>query len=364
MGIFDGMLKDNETLFKNEIALDFSYQPKIIRHRENEQMEIAYSIRPLFQKRNGRNMLIHGTPGIGKTVAVRHVLREIEEGDLGMTDDDSADIYTLYVNCWQKNTSYKIIVDLCDQIGYKFTQNKKTDELMKKVASIINKKSAVFVFDEVDKLEEYDFLYTLLEQIYRKSIIMITNYKEWILNLDERIKSRLSADILEFSPYDPSETRDILDERKQWAFYPDVWDDDAFDKIVQKTIEKKDIRSGLHLMKEAGLAAEFKASRTITSDHVRISLEKIDQILIKKTDDLKPDERFILNIVKNNSGEKIGSLYKIYKDEKGTASYKTFQRKIKKLADNNFVSVKKILGGSEGSTTIVNYLRTKKLTDF
>ena len=39
----------------------------------------------------------------------------------------------------------------------------------------------VFVFDEVDKLEDLDFLYTILEEIYKKTVLLITNYKEWII---------------------------------------------------------------------------------------------------------------------------------------------------------------------------------------
>ncbi|MFW6014287.1 MAG: Cdc6/Cdc18 family protein [Candidatus Nanoarchaeia archaeon] len=363
MGLFDQMLKEDESLFQNEVALDFSYQPKVILHRENEQKEIAYSIRPLLSKRNGRNLFIYGKPGIGKTVATKHVLRVIEEGeeDLG---DDYEDIYTIYINCWQKNTSYKIIVEICDQIGYKFTQNKKSDELMKVAANIINRQGAVFVFDEVDKLEEYDFLYTLVEQIYRKAILMVTNHKEWIVGLDERVKSRLSADLLEFEPYNAKETKDILEQRKEWAFREGVFEEEAFSVAVQKAIEAQDIRVGLHVLKEAGSIAEAQSSKSINSEHIQKAVSKLDQLSVKNPDELNEDEKFILKIIKNNNYKKIGDLYKAYQEEKGEASYKTFQRKIKKLADNKFVSVKKVQGGPEGSTTIVSYLRTKKLTDY
>ena len=364
MGIFNDILKDDESLFKNEVALDFSYQPKVIKHREDEQREIAYSIKPLFKKRNGRNLFIHGKPGIGKTVAARHVLRVIEEGEEDLEEGDYDDIYTVYVNCWQKNTSYKIIVEICDQIGYKFTQNKKTDELMKIIANILNRHCTVFVFDEVDKLEEYDFLYTLVEQIYRKSIFMITNYKEWILSLDERIKSRLSADMLEFKPYNAKETRDILEQRKELAFYEGVFEEEAFSRVVEKAVEFEDVRNGLHLMREVGNNAEIQSCRKITTEHVEKALSKLGEMSVKNPQELGAEERFILKIVKDNNYKKIGELFKIYQDEKGEGSYKTFQRKIKRLADNKFVTVKKVQGGSEGTTTIVSYARTKKLTDF
>ena len=59
-------------------------------------------------------------------------------------------------------------MEICDQLGYKFTHNKKTDDLFKILEEYLNKDSVVFVFDEVDKLEDADFLYMILERIYRK----------------------------------------------------------------------------------------------------------------------------------------------------------------------------------------------------
>ena len=79
MGMFKDMLSSDQTLFKNTIALDYDFIPKLIPYRENEQKSIAYCIKPLFQGINGRNVLIYGAPGIGKTVACKHVLNELEE---------------------------------------------------------------------------------------------------------------------------------------------------------------------------------------------------------------------------------------------------------------------------------------------
>ena len=124
--------------------------------------------------------------------------------------------------------------------------------------------SAVFVFDEADKLEDFDFLYLLLEEIFRKTVILITNFKNWILNLDERVRSRLTAELKEFKPYNPEETKGIMKKRMSYAFVPGVWEEEAFELVAKRTIEISDIRSGLYLLKESALAAENKASRKIT----------------------------------------------------------------------------------------------------
>ena len=79
MGLFDEMLKGEESLFLDTIALDVDFVPGIIKHREQEQQYIATCIKPLLQKRSGKNLFITGSPGIGKTVAVRHVLQELKK---------------------------------------------------------------------------------------------------------------------------------------------------------------------------------------------------------------------------------------------------------------------------------------------
>ena len=150
MGVFDEMLKSGESLFMDPVALDYDYLPKLIPYREKEQRQVALCIKPLFGNRNGKNVLVHGAPGIGKTAAIKHIFRELE--------DKTDDIIPIYINTWQKNTTYKIVVEICDQLNYKFTHNKKTEELFAIVQKDLNKKSVVFCFDEIDKVEDLDFL--------------------------------------------------------------------------------------------------------------------------------------------------------------------------------------------------------------
>ncbi|MAG38974.1 hypothetical protein CMO90_02695 [Candidatus Woesearchaeota archaeon] len=351
MGTFDDILAHGESLIENEDALNFEFIPKIIPHREKEQRDIASAINPLFAKRTGRNLFIHGSPGVGKTVAAKHVLRELEE----KTDE----IKTIYVNCWQKNTSFKIAVDICEQIGFRFVQNKNTTELFKVISKILNESSAVFVFDEIDKVDDTDFLYHLLEEIYKKTMILITNYKSWLDELDERVRSRLTPQLIEFKQYNAKETASILKSRSLIAFREGVWSDEAFNLVVKKAGELRDIRSGLFLLKESVYFAEEKAKRKIEVEDVEKAFSKLDDFTIKNSEDLSDETKFIYSIIKEHSGKKIGDLFEIYKEKGGESSYKTFQRKIKKLSENKFISTKKQMGEG-GNTTIVE----KKLTEF
>ena len=249
-GIFKDILKSDETLFKNETALDYSFVPKLVPYREKEQRVIAGCIKPLFDNKNGRNLFIYGRSGVGKTVALTKVLEELEQ--------ETEEVIPIHTNCWKHNTTYKIVIEICDKMGLKFVQNKKTEELFRWIKQNLNKKSVVFVFDEADKLEDLDFLYMILEEIYRKTIILITNYKDWIIELDDRIKSRLLPEMIEFRPYNLDETKGILKQRMEYAFQPNTLDSEAFNLIVKKTFEMQYMRVGLHLMKEAAHIAEDK----------------------------------------------------------------------------------------------------------
>ena len=172
MTLFKDMLGSDESLFKNELALEYSFMPKILPHREDQQRHVAACVKPLLIGKNGKNLFIYGAPGIGKTAAIRFVLNELEE--------ETDEVVPIYINCWQKNTTFKIIVEICEILGYRLTHNKRTEELFAVIKNMLNKKAAVFAFDEIDKLEDFDFLYAILEDVYKKTVLLITNYSEWI----------------------------------------------------------------------------------------------------------------------------------------------------------------------------------------
>ena len=89
MGLFENILSDSDSLIRYEDALDYEFMPKVLKFREQEQQYLATAIKPLFNNRSGRNLLIYGPPGIGKTLAVKHVLNELEE--------ETEDIQTIFV---------------------------------------------------------------------------------------------------------------------------------------------------------------------------------------------------------------------------------------------------------------------------
>ncbi len=356
MGLFKDMLSGGESLFKNEDVLDTEYVPKLLPHRDMQQKEIARHIAPLLQGRNGTNAFVHGAPGIGKTAAIRWIFRDLQE-----TSDD---VDVVYVNCWQRTTTYQVLVEICNELGYAFTQNKRQDELMEIIKGICNKKAAVFCFDEIDKADDLDFLYSILQEIYKRSVIIITNYKEWLSDLEERVKSRLMPAVIEFKPYTMEETKDILKQRMGQAFVPGCWNAEAFDIITTKAAEAGDIRAGLFLMHEAGRMAEDASSKRILVEHASKAVSRLTEMSIGKEGDLSEDTRLVLELIKSSGGGKSGDLFKLYKQKGGEGTYKTFTRRVDKLAKAGMIKTSKVLGGAEGSTTQISPASNKKLDEF
>ncbi len=355
MAVFDKILKHGESIIKDELVLDYEYLPKAIKYRENEQAYIATCIKPLLEGRQGKNLFITGSSGIGKTAAIRAIIQELEEKGL----DDQ--VIPIYVNCWKKDTPYKIALEICDKINYKFVQNRNTDELLKEITKILNKKTAALFFDEIDRLEDHSILYSLLEDIYKKSIFLITNDKEFLSNLDKRIRSRLIPELLEFRPYNYNEVLGILKQRTEYAFSPNTINKETLELLAKKTHELEDLRIGLFLLKEAALQAENSSSKIINLDHANNAIKKLSTFKSNSSDNLEIEKKQILSIVKNNPNTTISDLHKLYQESGGSKAYRTFFRYIEELEQNGLIS-KDITKEGSGRSTIVKY--GKKLTDF
>ena len=350
--LFKKVLRDDESLFKDQLVLDYEFVPPDVKGRIKEKEFIAFCIKPLFSERSGKNILAYGIPGIGKTVSCRHVLDELKK--------ETSEISPIYINCWKKNSAHKVVLEICKQIGYNFIANRTTEELLDKISRILNKKASVIVFDEFDKLKkDVDFLYNLIEDVSKKTIIIITNDKDWLTNLDSRIKSRLFLEELEFKPYNQNEVFEILKQRIDFAFFPNVFSDEALETIVNKTFELKDVRTGIYLLKETGDFAELEASRTITKEHAIKAINKLDKLNVR-SDRVEEKNDELLKLIEENKNITTSDLFKKYSKN---ISYKTLLRRLQDMQKTGLVELKTINKG-ECKKTIVNIKEFKKISDF
>ncbi len=345
-----------EKVIVDSAPLDVDYQPPIIQYRENEQKYIAECIKPLFSGRSGKNLYVTGSPGIGKTAAARHVLNELK--------NETDDIHAVYVNCWKKDTSYKVALEICNQIDFKFVHNRDTSELLDEIAKVVNKKGAVVVLDECDKLQDDTIFYMLAEDLYKKSIIMITNDEGWIARMDNRLRSRIIPEKLNFRQYSRDEIEGILRNRIEYAFAPGTISSDAIKMAADSTYDEGDIRLGLALLRECGEIAESRDLKNISAGIVDEAYDKVKGMSIKNTKTLDETEGVILNIIKENNGTGIMKVYNIYKSNGGDQSYSNFAKKVKRLGKGNYITLKEVSEGSNGRTTLLYFGHNEELDKF
>jgi cell division control protein 6 len=266
--IIIGPLGPDESLFVNPGILEAEYLPRLLPYREEQVKYIADCIKPLMAGRNGRNLIITGAPGIGKTASTKFVFRMLKE--------ETNDVLTLYVNCWKRDSTFKIVRHLAELLELRIPERIGPDELFDLVLKHLKiYKGVVLAFDEIDKVMDYTFLYRFLEDLPFRTMLLITNAKEWTSTLDQRLLSRLLADRLEFKPYNLKETQGILMERKDCTFVANTWERSALDIVVKKAFELHDIRSGLWLLKTAGEIAERRASRFVQNKDTEGAIAKL-----------------------------------------------------------------------------------------
>jgi len=253
-----------ESIFSNQEALDPDFLPPVMPFREGEMKEIASSLEPLLNNRNGRNLHVTGSAGIGKTHAVRKIMRDLEEEG----------VHAFYVNCWTNSTGKEAFQEICSRLRVQFKAEESESVLLRKILLRTKGKPVVFCFDEIDQAKEHGFLYSALEEFPLKSVVLISNRKDFLAGLDDRIRSRLLPKEIVFREYSEDETSSILKERRKFAFYEETWAGDATVLLEEKS-NGSDLRYAIRLMKLSGLKAEDDASRIIRTEHVEKAFSEL-----------------------------------------------------------------------------------------
>ena len=256
-----------ESLFSNKNSLEPGFLPPLMPYREGEMGEIAASLKPLLLGESGRNLLIVGKAGIGKTHAVKKVLHSFRE--------ESGSALVLYVNCWTQSTGTEVFGEICSQLKITAAAGLAESQLLKRILARIEGRPVVLCFDEIDRAKEYGFLYSSLEEFSFRAVILVSNRAGFLASLDERIRSRLLPREIEFRPYSREEVSGVLRERRKYAFYEDVWGKSAAELADAKTFGKGDLRFGIQLLKLAGMKAEGSASRAVKQEHVEAALKEL-----------------------------------------------------------------------------------------
>ncbi|MEM3555648.1 MAG: AAA family ATPase [Candidatus Micrarchaeia archaeon] len=304
-------------IFKDERALMPDYLPEVMPHREEQIKEIAFSLKGAAEGKRVENMLITGSSGTGKTSSVKYVFKQLQEY--------SQRVIPIYINCWEFSTRHSILSNIAQSLG-EFLPRRgiSTDEIIDRIAEVLKKekKTPVIALDEVDRLfatqyDEEKVLYDLArgKELFSVNfgVVAITNSSEFLVKLDQRIKSSLVQKQLLFKQYSPIELKDILKSRAKLAFYPETLSEEVIPLCAARAAKNNgDARLAINLLWKAGKIAERENAEKVREEHVRKAFEEVGDEEGKK---LSGKEKEIYEFVKERGEVTSKELYEKFKDE-------------------------------------------------
>jgi len=317
-------------------VLTEDFIPKEVVHRASQVEVIEDNLKPLIEGNNGRNMLIYGPTGVGKTCITRYVLQELSSYVSNLKDS--------FVNCWTKDSNFKILYDLVTELGSPLGLHRKgtsTEDLLEKLKEVFNEREkGVVVLDEVDQLENDKLLYHL-SQLPNLTLIFISNRETVFYDTDPRVRSRLEGKAeIEFPKYSPEELKDILADRANWGLVPDAIKDSQLKRIAHAS--QGDARKGITALRIAAEAAEREDS-SIKDEHIQQALpqageEKKQQSLAS----LNQHQKILYEIIEDKQEVKPSALYEQYEKKKGENCVvrRTVRKYLKKMERYDLIEKK------------------------
>ncbi|MFW9783981.1 MAG: Cdc6/Cdc18 family protein [Candidatus Heimdallarchaeota archaeon] len=276
-------------IFKMREALEPSYIPDELPHRDNEIKKIAGITACALNGDVPPNFLCYGMTGTGKTATIRYISQKLAQ------HCEKNPPWWIYINCNIISTPYRILAHIYNTIVGKERippTGLPKDIIFKKLLGILDLKIkdgvCFIVLDEIDVLIERrggnEILYDLTRlnenlDSCRTCSIGISNKLRFMEYLDSRVTSSLSGqEPIVFHPYNANELADILKQRSRIAFNENVLDQGVI-KLCAGLAAKEhgDARKALQLLRKAGEIAERKQHKIISESDVTNAQKNLEK---------------------------------------------------------------------------------------
>jgi cell division control protein 6 len=269
------------SVFKSGDLLSIDYVPDSLPHREEELRTLARNFRTMVTDpgRTSHKFVIEGPVGTGKTAVTKLFAKQMYEA----ADRRGIRLHNIHINCRVSKTTYLVYLRILREFRPKFPRRGHSpEELLQMILEELDAedKYLLLILDELDyfiKKRGADILYDLtrlmddrLNAPQRVSVIVVGRkipLDEDIL--DQSTMSTLMRNILRFKKYDANELYDILSERMEMAFEPNVVMDETLQVICDVAAERGDARYAIELLWRAGKQADQENSRKVIPDYAR-----------------------------------------------------------------------------------------------
>ena len=259
---------------------------------------------PSLRGRNPMHVWIYGKPGTGKTATCKFLLNKIEK---------EYNMRGLYINCWENNSFFAVLDKIVRELRILGAEKLNTSFKLERLQIHLKKKPFILFLDEIDKLpkrERNDILYNFCN-MGNIGIVAISNNRYVLYGLDERIRSRLNAQQIEFPIYGERDLLYILNKRAASSLIPHAYDHHILRRIAR--IADGDSRIAIQTLKNAAYLVENEKEQSIRIDHVlkennTTAYLKIEFIL----DKLTGHHRMFYDLIKDNEEVLSGELWRMY----------------------------------------------------
>jgi len=353
------MLLWEETIFRDRDIFELDHLPEHFLHRESQMNSLKFCIRPALQGGRPVNALCLGPPGTGKTTALIKLFGEIEA--------HTSRVVPVHVNCQMDSTRYSVFYQIYKKLfghappssGISFKR------IFERVAeaSVEQDKVLVVALDDINYLfheREIDHvLYSLLRAHEtcpkaRMGVIGVISELSFSYVLDPRVVSVFQPEEVLFPLYSRSQIRDILGRRAQIGYYPGVMSEQVLEAVVDGAEKAGDLRVGIDLLKRAGLAAEKRASKSISEEDVAASLDSSRLVHLSfALKSLKEDELVVLRLAAESPSMRAGEIYARFQERTG-AGYTRFHEILNKLDSIRLINSDFTGAGERGRSRVIS----------
>ncbi len=324
-------------IIKDIKYLDEEFIPENIYYRNNQIKEIARSITQFLEYSSSFHLFLYGPPGTGKTTTIKFLFKKLKE--------ETKRALPIYINCWKYSRGFALLSELASQLNETLSNmlqfKRNISEAYLYIQRYIKREriKIIIALDEIDKLEDEDILYNFIRD--NIPLIMISNNEFALSDFDERIRSSLIYQSIEFKEYSFEEMMHILRERHKYAFYPDAFPV-HFIRVCASNA-KGDARVGIGMMKLAALIAERKNKDKVELEDIRESYKEAKKLkILQILSTLKKEHSILYTIISKNKQMKASELYaaynEVYKKEGGKyLSDRTFRNYMQDLVEKGLI---------------------------
>jgi cell division control protein 6 len=278
----------NKDLVRSDTIID---DDRIV-GRDDQLGCVVDNLKPVLQNEGIPDMLLSGPSGTGKSLIIHAVCKQIVE----LCESQDKTFGVLSINCEGPKTAdravYRLVKAAAEDLGVDPgvpQTGVSTDQKLERLYELMREyyDGVIFMLDEIDMLEgpyqeaEYNSLIYQLSRARKLadfdgpiSLTTITNYADFMKDLNSRAQSSYNPDDIFFDDYDANQLRSILRNRQD-AFKPDSLADDVVPLVAAFGSQTHgDARKAIDLLRWAGELAERRGTDTVIETDVRDAQEK------------------------------------------------------------------------------------------